>query len=75
MHTAQTPRPWWTFGLVWMLIAGPALVIVAGGITLWLAITRPDPVLAHDADARSTALAPAQTARNHAQTGVPPTRD
>ncbi len=42
------PTPWWKFGHVWMVIAGPAIVVVAGFITLYLAITRPDPVLSED---------------------------
>ena len=78
MQTLQAPTPtrWWNFGLVWMLIAGPVLVIVASFITLWLAITSPDPVLQHDAAAaHSASLAPAQLAANHAQTGVPAKRD
>ncbi len=39
------PTPWWKFGHVWMVIAGPAIVVVAGFITLYLAISRPDPVI------------------------------
>lgn len=31
-----------------MVIAGPALVVVASFITLYLAITRPDPVVSED---------------------------
>jgi hypothetical protein len=73
MNTSQKPRPWWTFGMVWMVVGGPALAVVASFITLWLAIARPDPVLPHD-DVHSASLAPAQLAANHAQTGVPPTR-
>jgi len=44
----NNPAPWWKFGHVWMVIAGPAIVVVAGFITLYLAITRPDPVLSED---------------------------
>ena len=65
----QTPAPWWKFGHVWMVIAGPALVVVAAVFTAYLALSAPDPVLARDSD-RSN-LAPALQARNHAQTGVP----
>jgi hypothetical protein len=75
MQMLDTPEPrWWTFGYVWFLIAGPALVIAACGVTLWLAITRPDPVLAHNADSQHSAQMPAELARNHAQTGVPVAR-
>jgi hypothetical protein len=76
--TPQPPvRPWWKFPLVWMVIAGPAAVVVAGFATLWLAVRTPDPVVAADyyrqgieinkalADKK---LMPALAARNHAAT-------
>ncbi len=74
------PAPWWKFGHVWLVISGPAIVVVAGFITLYLAITRPDPVINADYyrqtaqdSARSQAnLAPAVQGRNHAATGVVP---
>lgn len=59
-------QPWWKFGHVWLVVAGPAVVVVASFITLYLAITIPDPVVT---DAKSEA--PAMLARNHAATGVP----
>ncbi len=74
--------PWWKYGHVWLVIAGPAIVVVASFITLYLALTRPDPVLDEDyyrkgmqinrtlAD-NPASLAPAVKARNHAATGVP----
>ena len=76
------PLPWWKFGHVWLVIAGPAIVVVAGFITLWLAIRSPDPVVTSDEvrqavqrqkalEADAPSLAPAMQARNHAQTGVP----
>lgn len=87
MHkdTLDSGAPWWKFGYVWMVFGGPAIVVVASFITLYLAVTRPDPVISEDyyqkgidinqtldaADAAS--LAPALKARNHAATGVPPT--
>ncbi|WP_426148515.1 nitrogen fixation protein FixH [Polaromonas sp. DSR2-3-2] len=73
-------QPWWKFGHVWMVFAGPAVVIVASFITLYLAIKVPDPVVtsygqatrsvAADREASSTNMAPAMQARNHAATGV-----
>jgi len=69
--------PWWRFPLLWMVIAGPALVVVASFVTLWLALRTPDPVLAPDyyrqgieinkalADKK---LMPALAGRNHAAT-------
>ncbi|MDQ3059126.1 MAG: FixH family protein [Pseudomonadota bacterium] len=61
-------QPWWKFGHVWLVLAGPAVVVVASFITLYLAISIPDPVIT---DAKPQALAPAMQARNHAATGVP----
>jgi hypothetical protein len=40
--------PWWKFGHVWLVVAGPAIVVVASFATLYLAITRPDPVVSED---------------------------
>ncbi len=73
------PQPWWRYGHVWLIIAGPAIVVVAGFITLWLAVSRPDPVLAEDYYQRgldinktlrhdAAAMAPALKGRDHAAT-------
>ncbi|HWI81189.1 FixH family protein [Ramlibacter sp.] len=85
MTTPVSPSaPWWTFGHVWLLIAGPAIVIVAGVVTAWLAVSTPDPVV--DADyyrrgleinkqlAAEKALLPALQGRNHAATPTPQSR-
>ncbi len=80
--TPSSTPPWWKFGHVWLVISGPAIVVVASFITLYLAVTRPDPVVDVDyyrkglelnrtlAD-NPTSLAPAVQARNHAATGAP----
>ena len=75
-------KPWWSFGMVWMIISGPAVVVVAAFATLYLAITIPDPVLPTEAmnprnaienqGKLEAAMAPAMQARNHASTGVVP---
>lgn len=75
-------QPWWSFGMVWMVIAGPAVVVVAAFVTLYLAITIPDPVLPtvalnprnamENQRKLEAAMAPAMQARNHASTGVVP---
>ena len=75
------PRPWWKFGLMWMVVGGPAIVVVASFVTLWLAIRTPDPVVSEDyyqqgininrtleAQERAAALTPAVEGRNHAAT-------
>ncbi|MCA3237875.1 MAG: FixH family protein [Curvibacter sp.] len=79
--TVPVAQAWWRFGHVWLVLAGPAVVVVAGFITLWLAVRSPDPVVAPDyyrkgieinqtLRADPSSLAPAVQARNHAQTGL-----
>lgn len=81
MKDEQT-QPWWKFGHVWLVIAGPAVVVVAGVITALIAISAPDPVITPDyyrqgieinktlEAAENNSLAPALQARNHAATGL-----
>jgi len=57
---------WWRLPIVWMVIGGPAIVVVASFVTLALAIRHPDPVL--DTRASGAAEQPAVQARNHAAT-------
>lgn len=38
-------KPWWKYGYVWLVISGPAVVVVAGFYTLWIAISSPNIVL------------------------------
>lgn len=84
MNTEATrpdkPAPWWKFGYVWLVISGPAVVVVAGFATLWLALANPETLVAQDyyrkgieinktlAAERARALAPANQGRNHAAT-------
>lgn len=78
---SESPAPWWKFGHVWLVISGPAIVVVAGFATLYLAVRYPDPVIdkeyyQHGLEINQTlanpaaSLAPAVQGRNHAQTGV-----
>jgi hypothetical protein len=80
--SAETPQPWWKFGHVWMVFGGPAIVVVASFVTLYLAVTRPDPVMDENYYQKGieinktlggspSSAAPAMQARNHAATGVP----
>lgn len=81
---------WFKNPYVWLIIGGPALVVVASFITLYLAITHPDPPIddyyrkgieinktldAQGQEAQSEAMAPAIQARNHAQTGLKPAEE
>mgnify|MGYP000045610417 CR=1 FL=1 len=58
---------WWRLPIVWMVIGGPATVVVAGFATLALAIAYPDPVI-RVAPAASKGELPAVQGRNHAAT-------
>lgn len=81
----EDSRKWYRNPYVWLIIGGPSLVIVASFITLYLAITNPDPAIDDyyrkgieinkTLDAQGDAMAPAIQARNHAQTGMQPVGD
>jgi uncharacterized protein len=74
----KTSRPWWSFGHVWLLISGPAIVVVAGFFTYYLAVHSPDPVLPTHVSSQTAgqgsdiSQAPAVQARNHAAAGALP---
>ncbi len=85
---SQPAAPWWRFAHVWLVLSGPAVVVVASFITLYLAITRPEVVVSAEARAPGVqqsvgaaagqgpgvSQAPAMLARNHAATGQVPER-
>lgn len=62
--------------MVWMVIGGPAVVVVAGLVTFYLAVSAPDPVLPtygkSSAEPKGITHAPALQGRNHAATGELP---
>ena len=67
-------QPWWRHAMVWVVIAGPLTVVVAGFVTLGIAVMNVDPVISDSASSTtqqrvpSGSTAPAQLARNHAAT-------
>jgi len=68
-------RPWWRYGMVWLVIGGPAAVVVASLVTAVVAWRGADEVLVELPSARAVASGtrpeartPALTARNHAAT-------
>lgn len=75
--TRPIALPWWRYKMVWLVISGPAAVVVAGVATMVLALTHIDPVLDEPSSAAArvaaakTPAAPAQQARNHAATPAP----
>lgn len=71
--------PWWKYGHVWMVLAGPAMVVVAGIVTAVIAMNGADPVIDQNyyqkgininQELRNAekSFAPAGAARNHAAT-------
>ena len=81
-NALSPPAPWWRFPLVWMVIAGPAAVVLAGVATVFIAVLTPDPVVAEDYYRRGIqinqtlaeqrkALLPAVQGRNHAASPAP----
>ncbi len=77
--------PWWRHGFVWMIISGPAIVVVAGFITLYLAMSRPNEIVDEntfqpgrqsdqsiESRRKESGQAPAMMGRNHATTGIVP---
>ena len=76
---ATAGQPWWRTPHMWLVLGLPAVVIVGGFATLWIALVRPDAVVDLDYYAKGLALGrraavvdksqvPAQTGRNHAMT-------
>jgi uncharacterized protein len=47
-QSPQAPQPWYSQRWPWLLMLGPALVVVAGVITGWLAYTRQDAMVVDD---------------------------
>ena len=66
---SASAEPWWRHPMVWLVLGGPAVVVVACLVTFWVAVSHPDPVVADSAStgtAGSLAEMPAQQARNQA---------
>ena len=47
-------KPWWKYGYLWLVISGPAVVVVAGFYTLWLAIDSPNIILTDEKNRAGT---------------------
>lgn len=48
MNTGNSTKPWYREIWPWLLMAGPAIVIVAGLVTAWLAIKSSDGLVTED---------------------------
>ena len=74
------PAPWWRFGMVWLVLSGPAAVVVASLVTAVVAWSHIDPLVTDPRLAAEVAvpadpkapLAPAMKARNHAASPTTP---
>lgn len=66
----QPPQPWWRVGMVWLVIGGPAAVVVAGLITAAIAVDGAEEVLTRpvttEMKAQDDPQLPAMQGRNHA---------
>lgn len=76
---ATPSRPWWREGMVWLVISGPAIVVVAAIATAVIAYHGADEVLAvppevREVNVRPNGETPAMQARNHAATAAPASR-
>lgn len=74
--TPPPGAPWWRFGMVWFVFSGPAIVVVAGFATMFIAYHGADVVLSEGpaevvsrvAPPAPVATTPALHARNHVAT-------
>jgi hypothetical protein len=67
-------QPWWRYRMLWLVIGGPLIVVVASIGTAVVAIRGADPVMTKEEMAASVqggALMPAEQARNHAAAPKP----
>ena len=62
----QPSLPWWRVSIVWLVIGGPAAVVVAGIVTTVIAVRGQDVPLRKLPVAQAEAHTPATQARNHA---------
>ena len=66
-------QPWWRHGMVWLVVGGPLVVVVASLVTAVIAVRGADLLVDESSQSsRSDAYAPAIKARNHAATPKAP---
>ena len=75
------PSPWWRHGFVWLVVSGPAIVVVASVFTFVLAAADADRLIEEDYHRKGAQirerladrqLLPAVQGRNHAVTPARP---
>jgi hypothetical protein len=71
--TAASP-PGWRVGMVWLVVGGPLVVVVAAVATAVIAVRGADPVISQaqtaPAGGKVQSQTPAHQARNHAATAA-----
>ena len=60
------PSPWWKHRMMWLVVGGPLVVVVAATVTGVIAVRGADPVLHIDELQSAGGAAPAEQGRNHA---------
>jgi len=65
-NQAENQPPWYRLPIVWLVIGGPAIVVVASLLTVGIAVKNVDPVIDVTKARSEPGLAPAVQARNHA---------
>ncbi|TFZ07836.1 FixH family protein [Ramlibacter humi] len=74
-------KPWWRYGLVWLVFAGPAVVVVASFVSFFIAARGSDKLVEEDYYRKGVEinqrlaernLLPAMQGRNHAATPATP---
>lgn len=68
---AMDPSPAWRNPYVWLVVGGPLAVVLASVVTVWLAVSIPDPPITTSASnpgaaVKSDPMLPALQGRNHA---------
>ncbi|MCU0869120.1 MAG: nitrogen fixation protein FixH [Burkholderiales bacterium] len=63
-----TPAPWWREKMMWIVVGGPAAVVVASVVTAAIAWNGADRVVVERVSDPTSADAPALAGRNHAAT-------
>jgi hypothetical protein len=66
------PSPWWRHRMMWLVLGGPAIVVVAAIATGVIAARGADPVLVHADEVPDRSAVPAMQGRNHAASPTVP---
>jgi hypothetical protein len=72
--SSEAITPWWRVGMVWLVVGGPLVVVLAAIATAVIAIRGADPVISRvdvaPVAGKVQSQTPAHQARNHAATAA-----